>query len=42
MKEHAGDIDFAVQPELLELCFLPVIFGRYANEKGDMMCLLYL
>ena len=35
VKEHAGDIDFAVQPELLSL-FSSGDFGRYANEKGDM------
>lgn len=35
VREHAGDIDFAIQPELLSL-FSSRDFGRYANEKGDM------
>ena len=35
VKEHAGDIDFAVQPELLNL-LSSGDFGRYANEQGDM------
>ncbi|GCB33223.1 S46 family peptidase [Bacteroides faecalis] len=35
VREHAGDIDFAIQPELLSL-FSSGDFGRYANEKGDM------
>lgn len=35
VKEHAGDIDFAVQPELLAL-LSSGDFGRYANEQGDM------
>ena len=35
VKEHAGDIDFAVQPELLSL-LSSRDFGRYANEQGDM------
>lgn len=35
MKEHAGDIDFAVQPELLSL-LSSGDFGRYANAQGDM------
>lgn len=35
VKEHTGDIDFAVQPELLDL-FSAGDFGRYANEQGDM------
>ncbi len=35
VKEHTGDIDFAVQPELLDL-FSSGDFGRYANEQGDM------
>ena len=35
VKEHAGDIDFAVQPELLSL-FYTSDYGRYDNEKGDM------
>lgn len=34
VKEHAGDIDFAVQPELLNL-LSSGDFGRYANEQGD-------
>ena len=47
VKEHAGDIDFAVQPELLSL-LSSGDFGRYANAQGDMNvcfisnnCLLY-
>ena len=35
VKEHAGDIDFAVQPDLLAL-LSSGDFGRYADEKGDM------
>ncbi len=35
VREHAGDIDFAVQPELLSL-LSSGNFGRYADEKGDM------
>ena len=35
VKEHAGDIDFAVQPELLNL-LSSGDFGRYANAQGDM------
>ena len=35
VKEHAGDIDFAVQPELLSL-LSSGDFGRYANAQGDM------
>lgn len=35
VKEHAGDIDFVVQPELLTL-FSSGDFGRYADEKGEM------
>lgn len=35
VKEHAGDIDFAVQPELLSL-FASRDFGRYADKEGDM------
>lgn len=35
VKEHAGDIDFAMQPELLQL-LASRDFGRYADEKGDM------
>ena len=35
VKEHAGDIDFAVQPELLS-SLSSGDFGRYANAQGDM------
>jgi hypothetical protein len=35
VKEHAGDIDFAVQPELLSL-LSSGDFGRYANAQGEM------
>lgn len=35
VKEHAGDIDFAVQPELLTL-LSSGDFGQYANKEGDM------
>ncbi|WP_297328853.1 S46 family peptidase [uncultured Bacteroides sp.] len=35
VKTHAGDVDFAVQPELLSL-FSSGDFGRYADEKGKM------
>lgn len=35
VKEHAGDTDFAVQPELLAL-LASGDFGRYADERGDM------
>lgn len=35
VKEHAGDIDFAMQPELLQL-LASRDFGRYADEKGEM------
>lgn len=35
VKEHAGDIDFSVQPEVLSL-LSSRDFGRYANERGDM------
>ena len=35
VNEHAGDIDFAVQPELLSL-LSSGDFGRYANAQGDM------
>ena len=35
VKEHDGDIDFAVQPELLNI-LSSGDFGRYANEEGDM------
>ena len=35
VKEHAGDIDFAVQPELLSL-LASRDFGRYADKEGDM------
>lgn len=35
VKEHEGEIDFAVQPELLRL-LSSGDFGRYANERGGM------
>lgn len=35
VKEHAGDIDFAVQPDLLDL-LASGDYGRYADEKGEM------
>ena len=35
VKEHSGDPDFAVQPEVLSL-LASGDFGRYADEKGDM------
>lgn len=35
VKEHAGDVDFAVQPELLTL-LSSGDFGQYANKEGDM------
>lgn len=35
VKEHAGDIDFAVQPDLLAL-LSSGDYGRYADEKGEM------
>ena len=35
VKEHADDVDFAVQPELLTL-LSSGDFGKYADEKGDM------
>ncbi|MDD3036415.1 S46 family peptidase [Bacteroides sp.] len=35
VREHSGDIDFAIQPELLTL-FSSGDFGRYANDKGNM------
>lgn len=35
VKEHAGNPDFAVQPELLNL-LASGNFGRYANQQGDM------
>lgn len=35
VREHAGDPDFEVQPELLNL-FSSRDFGRYANAEGDM------
>ena len=35
VKEHAGDVDFAVQPELLML-LSSGDFGQYANKEGDM------
>lgn len=35
VRENVGDIDFAVQPDILSL-FSAGNFGRYADEKGDM------
>ena len=35
VREHAGDVDFAVQPDLLAL-LSSGDFGHYADEKGDM------
>ncbi|GAE16930.1 hypothetical protein JCM6292_3443 [Bacteroides pyogenes JCM 6292] len=35
VKEHAGNLDFAVQPELLSLLSAGD-FGKYGNGKGDM------
>ncbi|WP_420187581.1 S46 family peptidase [Bacteroides pyogenes] len=35
VKEHAGNLDFAVQPELLALLSAGD-FGKYGNGKGDM------
>ncbi|MDR3118657.1 MAG: S46 family peptidase [Mediterranea sp.] len=35
VKAHAGDRDFAVEPEILALLSSKG-FGRYANESGDM------
>ena len=35
VKEHSGDPDFAVQPEVLSL-LSSGDFGRYADTKGDM------
>ena len=35
VKAHAGDADFAVQPEILSLLSARD-FGRYADEKGEM------
>lgn len=35
VREHAGDPDFAVQPEILSL-LSSAHFGRYADEKGEM------
>lgn len=35
VKAHAGDIDFAVQPDVLAL-LSSGSFGRYADEKGNM------
>ena len=40
MKEHAGDVDFKVQPELLDL-LSSGDFGRYADSSGEMkVCFL--
>lgn len=35
VRAHAGDVDFAVQPEVLAL-LSSGDFGRYADEKGEM------
>ena len=35
VKSHAGDTDFALQPDLLKL-FLSGHFGRYADKDGQM------
>lgn len=35
VKAHVGDVDFAVQPEVLSL-LQSGDFGRYADEKGEM------
>lgn len=35
VKAHVGDVDFAVQPEVLSL-LASGDFGRYADEKGEM------
>ena len=35
VKAHVGDVDFAVQPELVSL-LSSRNFGRYADEKGEM------
>ena len=35
VKAHVGDVDFAVQPELISL-LSSRNFGRYADEKGEM------
>ena len=35
VKAHVGDVDFAVQPEVLSL-LSSGNFGRYADEKGEM------
>ncbi|MDE5710435.1 MAG: S46 family peptidase, partial [Bacteroides sp.] len=40
VKAHAGDVDFAVQPEILAL-LSSGDFGKYADEKGEMsVCFL--
>lgn len=40
VKAHAGDVDFAVQPEILSL-LSSGDFGNYADEKGEMnVCFL--
>ena len=40
VKAHAGDVDFAVQPEILSL-LASGDFGRYADERGEMsVCFL--
>ena len=35
VKAHAGNVDFAVQPEILEL-LITRNFGKYTDEKGEM------
>ena len=40
VREHAGDVDFEVQPDLLEL-LASGDFGRYADPDGEMkVCFL--
>ena len=39
VKEHAGDIDFAVQPELLSL-LSSGDFGRYANAQALFLIMI--
>ncbi len=41
VKAHVGDVDFAVQPEILSL-LSSGNFGRYADEKGEMKGVLHL
>ncbi len=40
VKAHVGDVDFAVQPELVSL-LSSRNFGRYADEKGEMKVCFY-